>query len=635
LNIITSYHVYLSGTSITPSLSNMTTQRFIKNTNRWGSFWALYLTGIRSLLDIRYTLLILLLQMACGLVVVYHTNRLVLSRTLTISDDALRTAVIIICLEQTINSVITLLFSPRSTSERLQIAERIVNWVVHVFDRSTHEWRRENPDTAQIEAMDNIFNTYYGLTWNFAEIITSSVNIMSFVVMAFFNSWVVGLVVVLGSIAVSLIRRHFNSDLERANSEMGDRTKAIRLATSNRHTNRSDRLVNPAMQSLMNPSQYNPGDGFSEGIRIWDIRDNLSRYSRLIDRVTKALVLIAVSYFNLHDQKMVVWILLNGQKLFGFTDIIARVDEIRNLLGSRLIPHLKIIEALRLEETLPIEIRVDENDEITRQSDSPSDSSDDETRPLLHTSPPDALSSISIDRIEWKSDTLHLISLSAIFINFLVPGIILLDGKKGCGKSLTLDIFAGLYDGMVTKGTMMVNGMLVKDEFKNPVFLNNRMCIQQLVSDRYRRNQKGTITMTLRELFPGATYDAIHSWLLPFDMIKKMPSRSFDALDLPVGKNERSFSPGELQAMVLASQLWKACQLKVQFLLLDEPERNIDYETVRNIFDQVITPMISKYQMTAIMVTHNDELKALLNRTGMVKQTFRFRTEGTVMTFGA
>lgn len=570
--------------------------------------------------------------MACGLAVVYQTNRLVLSRELAIPERELQVAIVVVCLEQTINAMITLSFSPRSTSERLQIAERIVNWVVDIFDRSTYDWRRENPDTAQIEAMDHIFNTYYGLTWNFAEIITSSVNIMSFVVMAFFNSWIVGLVVVLGSVAVSLIRRHFNSDLERANSEMGDRTKAIRLATSNRHTNRSDRLVNPVMQSLMNPSQYNPVDGFSEGIQIWDNRDNLSRYSRLIDRVTKAAVLIGVSFFNLHDQKMVVWILLNGHKLFGFTDIIARVDEIRNLMGSRLIPHLKIIEALRLEENQQIEIRVDENDQMVSDG---SDGSDDETRPLLPTKSSDRLESISIDRIEWKSGPLHLISLTSILIDLLVPGIILLDGKKGCGKSLTLDIFAGLYDGMVTFGTMRVNGILVRDEFKNQVFLDNRMCIQQLVSDRYRRNQKGTITMTLRELFPCATYDMIYAWLLPFDMIKKMPPRSFDALDIPVGKNERSFSPGELQAMVLASQLWKACQLKVQFLLLDEPERNIDYETVKNIFDQVITPMISKYQMTVIMVTHNDELKLLLNRKQLVKQTFRFRTEGTVMTFGA
>lgn len=160
------------------------------------------------------------------------------------------------------------------------------------------------------------------------------------------------------------------------------------------------------------------------------------------------------------------------------------------------------------------------------------------------------------------------------------------------------------------------------------------MCIQQLVSDRYRRNQKGTITMTLRELFPGATYDMIHKWLLPFDMIKKMPLRSFEALDIPVGKNERSFSPGELQAMVLASQLWKASRLKIQFLLLDEPERNIDFETVKNIFVKVIAPMIVKYRMTVVMVTHNDELKAMLKRDNLVKQTFQFHTDGSVMTFG-
>lgn len=621
----------------------MTTRRFITNSDRWGSFWALYLMGIRSPNDIRYTLIILTLHMVCGLAVVYQTNRLILSRHDTITTHELITTIIIVCLELPINTMITAWLSTRSNYERLQISERIVNWVVHVFDRSTHEWRRENPDNVQIEAMDHVFNTYYGITWNFAEIITSSVNIMSFVVMAFFNSWLVGLVVVAGSVAVSLIRRHFNADLERANSEMGTRSKETRLMNWNRHTNRSDCAVNHAMTKLMNPKQYNPVKGLSKGIRIWDMRDDLSRFSKLIDTVTKAVLLILVCFFNLNDQKMVVWILLNGNKLFGFTNIIARIDGIKNLMGSRLAPHLKIIEALRLGESSPIVIRVDENDHIASNS-----SDDDENHRLLSTHPrmdipstsPNRLESISIPRLKWTSGPLEsgplvLSSTTPIVVDCKNPGVVIMDGKKGCGKSLLLDIFGGQYDGFVAFGAMLVNGILVGDEFRNPIFSDNRMYIQQLVSDRYRRNQKGTITMTLRELFPGATYETIYSWLLPFDMIKKMPPRSFDALDISVGKNERSFSPGELQAMVLASQLWKAALLGVQFLLLDEFERNIDFETVRNIFDKVIAPMIAKYRMTVIMVTHCEELKAMLNRTQAIKQTFRFRTEGTSMTFGA
>lgn len=621
----------------------MTTQRFIENSKRMGSFWALYLMGIRSPLDIKMTLLILTLQMVCGLVVVYQTNRLLLSQE--IDTHELMTTVVIVCLEQPINAMIDMWLSPRSNSERLKISERIVKWVVHVFDRSTYEWRHENPETVQIEAMDHIFNTFYCITWNIADIITSSVNIMSFVLMAFFNSWIVCLVVVLGSVAISLCRRHFNANLERINSEMGDRAKAVRLETSNRYINRSDRAVNHVMQTLMNPSQYNPINGLVESISIWDQWEGLSRYSKLIDRATKAVVLVSVCFFISYDKKMVVWILINGHKLFGFTDIITRIDDIRTLVGSRLVPHLKIIEALKLEDSLQVKIHIDDNDQLA--------SDDDEKHPLLSareeyppvptpfrkTHPrvpigsPDQLDSISIDRTEWKSGSHSLSSQCPIAIDFTKAGIIMLDGKKGRGKSVALDIFGGLYDGPVAF-EMRVNGRLVKDEFKNPIFLRNRMYIQQLVSDRYRRNQKGTITMTLRELFPGATYDMIHSWLLPFDMVKKMPPRSFDALDIPVGKNERSFSPGELQAMVLASQLWKACQLKIQFLLLDEPERNIDFETVKDIFDKVIGPMIAKYRITVVMVTHNPQLKAMLKHGILVKQTFHFHAKGSVMKFG-
>jgi ABC-type lipoprotein export system ATPase subunit len=609
----------------------MTTAQFVKNTKRVGSFWALYLTGFHSFLDIKATILVLALQMVCSLVVVHQTNRLLLS-----DDDTqaygLAATVVIVCLEQPINAAINMWLSPRSNSERLQISERIVNWVVYVFDRSTYEWRRENPNIVQIEAMDQIFNTFFGITWNIADIVTSSINVMSFVVMAFFNSWFVGMVIVLGSVAISLFRRHFNADLERVNSEMSDRSKAVRLATSIQHTGRFDLAVNPAMRQLMTPDQYNPVNGFANSIRIWDQRDNLSHFSKLIDRTTKAVVLLSVCFFIIHDKKMVVWILLNGHKLFGFTNIISRIDDIRNLMGGRIAPHLELIKALRLEEGHQIEIMIDDTHSFIPGDPCMRVSASLSTPCLIRT---EQLKTIEIGRLEWKSGNLHLKLLTPLIVNFLVPGIIILDGKKGCGKSLTLDIFAGLYDGYVTSGSMLVNGIHVRDEFKNPIFWNTRFCIQQLVSDQYRRNPKGTIIMTLRELFPGATYDMIQSWLIPFDMKHKMPAYSFNVLDIFVGKNERSFSPGEIQAMVIASQLWKVRQLNIPFLLLDEPERNIDYQTVKNIFEMVIRPMIAEHNMTVIMVTHNDELKAMLKRVGLVKDTLCFNTVGSVMTFGA
>jgi ABC-type transport system involved in cytochrome bd biosynthesis fused ATPase/permease subunit len=205
----------------------------------------------------------------------------------------------------------------------------------------------------------------------------------------------------------------------------------------------------------------------------------------------------------------------------------------------------------------------------------------------------------------------------------------LLNGPKGCGKSLTMDILAGQYDGSVCDGTMYINGKLSLNEFRSEALVNSRIYIQQLVSDYYRQNKINTIAMSLRELFPNASYQEIYTFLQNFDMCKKMPIETKDALDIPLGKNERSFSPGELQAMILASQLHRAYSLNISLLLLDEPERNIDYETVQNIFDKVI----SKFQGTIIMITHNDTLKQYLKNNGLVKNVWQFESSGNNMSF--
>ena len=243
---------------------------------------------------------------------------------------------------------------------------------------------------------------------------------------------------------------------------------------------------------------------------------------------------------------------------------------------------------------------------------------------------------INVGHIDWKvSDSLHLRSLTPIKIDLDKSGIILLNGPKGCGKSLTMDILAGQYDGNVCNGSMVINGYSDTNEFRSEYFANNRIYIQQLVSDRYRNNKISSIAMTLRELFPGSSYTEIREYLTNFDMVKKMPTESdnagTDLLDIVLGKNERSFSPGELQAMVLASQLYKAFKLNTKMLLLDEPERNIDYETVEKIFNNVI----SQFKGCIIMITHNDTLKEYLKRKHLIKQIWQFESVGNELMFRA
>jgi ABC-type lipoprotein export system ATPase subunit len=535
------------------------------------------------------------------MVATYFSNKLLMNQL--VSDIFLIYIIVICSCKRLLAKLINLLLSSKSDNERLMISERIARWTTNKFNNSSYKWRRENPDMVQREAIEMVFHTYFGITWSIANIITSSVDTITYIVIAFYNSMLIGVLSIFGSIAIYKIRQKYNTKLELKDLEMNDLSKKNKLAISNQYTFRADSLTNPLLLQLMNFDQYNPVIGHENSITIWNTRNRLSDSLQLINEIIKSVFLMIVSIYMISDLKIVLWILINGRNLFGFTDIISRFDEIQNLSSSRISTHLKIIDDLIYLEQKTIEIKVDN----------------------LKLNP----SILEIGTIELVLNDMVLKSLTPINIDLKTKGIILLNGPKGCGKSLTMDILAGQYDGSVCNGTMTINGKPALNEFRTDILKQSRIYIQQLVSDYYRQNKINTIAMSLRELFPGLNYKEIYTYLQNFDMCKKMPAESPDVMDIPLGKNERSFSPGELQAMILASQLHRAYSLNISLLLLDEPERNIDYETVQNIFDKVI----SKFEGTIIMITHNDILKQYLKDSGLIKNVWQFESSGNNMSF--
>jgi ABC-type multidrug transport system ATPase subunit len=579
---------------------------YSENKKYFSSFWALYLVGINNLYDIKYTLTIFIIQIIIGMVATYFSNKLLMNDS--INTTLLIYTIIICSCNRSIVKLSTVLLSGKANRERLMISERIASFVNKEFNNSSYKWRRENPDMTQREAIEMIFHTYCGITWNIGHIITSSIDTFTFIVIAFYNSLEFGILSIIGSYTLYIIRRKYNMTLEKKDLEMNSLSKKIKLDIANQYTFRADSLTNPLMVNLMKSDQNNPIIGHSNSILIWDDRNYLADSLKLINEVIKSLFIMSIAIYMIFNQKLVLWVLINGDKLFGIMNIISRLDDIQNLSSSRISTHIKNID--ELVDSCKIDISINKNKTILNYIMS---------RPQT----------INIGTIHLKLNDMVLKSLTPIRIDLQKKGIILLNGPKGCGKSLTMDILAGQYDGSVCNGTMYINGKPALNEFRSTKLINSRIYIQQLVSDYYRQNKINTISMSLRELFPDLSYQEIYTYLQNFDMCKKMPNETRDALDIPLGKNERSFSPGELQAMILASQLHRAYSLNISLLLLDEPERNIDYETVQNIFDKVI----SKFEGTIIMITHNDTLKQYLKDSGLIKNVWQFESSGNNMSF--
>jgi ATPase subunit of ABC transporter with duplicated ATPase domains len=126
--------------------------------------------------------------------------------------------------------------------------------------------------------------------------------------------------------------------------------------------------------------------------------------------------------------------------------------------------------------------------------------------------------------------------------------------------------------------------------------------------------------MSLTELFPNSNNNIVKltRFLENFDIIHKLPMNNMNE---SISKNEKSLSPGETQVIILASQIWKTFELRIPLLLLDEPERNIDFDTIKKIF----TFLESFYDGTVVLITHSENLTKFVERN--IKQVWNYSSE--------
>ena len=555
--------------------------------------------GFVSVFDITNIFIVMVCQIVFGIFSNYLSNMLIMTEELP--ANYLIFAIIIGSIKNTESRVIEHFSSARTNNERIIISSRITNWLDQQIINASAKWKRENPYMTQKDIIDTIFHTYFNITCSITYIIKSSITTFCFFATAFFNSWTICAISIIGNYLLYHLRNKFSTELDKIDKKMAARSKERNIEISETHTKRFENIVNPLYKQQSSPNSSDIVNSISKSVALWDGRNTLSNKTQLITEFVKAIFTLIFAFIYFNNQKMVLWIMLNNSQLFGIIDIITKLDQIKNLNASRLAIHLITFDQLvDKKKDYKVQKTFDKNFKLFK---------------------------IEIDKIRQELDNgVVLESLTPITLHFnQKTQIVLLDGEKGCGKSLTMDILAGLYDESVCKN-MFINNKKSTNEFRD--IQNLRIYIEQLIADRYRQNRINSITMTLDQLFPDATLDELTNYLKHFDLTKKIPQTE-DPLHTRLGQNERSFSPGELQAMIMASQLYRVRKLDVPLLLLDEPERNIDYRTVKNIFNNIIT----KLSCTIVLITHNDTLKEYLRERGLVSQEWKFESKDKHLQF--
>jgi len=389
------------------------------------------------------------------------------------------------------------------------------------------------------------------------------------------------------------------------------------VATSNAFTNRADVLHNQHFVELIGKDAANPIIAINKCHSIWDERHDLSRKSDNMTAILRAIIIVSFSGYLWKNSQgaLLSYLFINNNRLFGFLNVMSQLETTKNISSGRLSNTFTMIEGA-MERNSVIDVvptSPDEKSSLMRSSN--------ESKNICA----DIKTIQIIDIKQVINETIKLEFKGMIDIDLNESGIILLNGKKGCGKSVTMDILAGQYDGKVT-GSMTIDGVPAQNEFRD---LDDRIYIRQCIVDDYLANRKKTITFSLSELFPKATKSEIEDYLTHFGLLHKIKHLE---MTQPVSKDERGLSPGERQSIVLASAIWKAIKLNCRFLLLDEPERNIDFETIKWIFDNILC--VPKYRLKIVLITHLSELKDYLYAKRVVKQTWRYpENSGGTLTF--
>jgi len=500
---------------------------------------------------------------------------------------------------------ITYLIQKKVIAEQLQVSEKITTLINILYINAPQRWKEKHPGTSQKESLRDIFHTYEHMTRTCSQSVEMTIDALSILFITFTNNVLVGFFVVIGTIILFKLNQKLSINISNLDAQIKTKIDRINNDTCNQFTQRVDIMYSPLYKKLYTEDMYNPINGLVDSYKIWDDRDILSQKTKLIVNVVRVIMLVFVSLYLMYSGNigLVIFLIINSNRIFGFSNVISYLSEVRDIAKSHVTSTFAMLDDL---------IELYENDAITIITDNNHNHNNNNNN-LIGT-----INKIEINDIKKNvSDNINLSFTGKITINLEQRGVILLHGKKGCGKSVTMDLLAGLYDGVVTNG-FFVNGQKISKEFK--AIQNDRIYVRQCISDDYRSNKKNTITMSLTELFPNSNNNIVKltRFLENFDIIHKLPMNNMNE---SISKNEKSLSPGETQVIILASQIWKTFELRIPLLLLDEPERNIDFDTIKKIF----TFLESFYDGTVVLITHSENLTKFVERN--IKQVWNYSSE--------
>jgi ABC-type transport system involved in cytochrome bd biosynthesis fused ATPase/permease subunit len=326
--------------------------------------------------------------------------------------------------------------------------------------------------------------------------------------------------------------------------------------------------VNPSLNNLQTPNiNYALENIISRFSNMYKFQEILSCIRTCLKNLLLTCIIIAIYYQQKYNY--IIMILLNKNIIFGFSDCYENFKKTEHSNKKNMEGLVEMLEFLDEYYKSNIYTNILSTKSIIPQKIQVFD--------------------LSYEFCYNKKLVKKLFSPTLIFDFQNSKNIILISGKTGCGKSLFTKILTGQ--------TNCNNYTIYNNGFKLSSFTDlsfNRIIIHQKIAEEYTHN--GGLEMNIYNLFPKSNgIHEITQFLQKFQIFNKIENDNLS----------NKLSGGEKQRVVLASMFWKILKIKPHFIIIDEPEKGIDEETMINILDW----FFDCYKGIIFLITHNETIK--------------------------
>lgn len=603
--------------------------------SREATFWGIYFDyGFENpFRHMRFTIINVLVCLFIETIISMYVNKLLIRQsTDEITPEAALVIISILFAGKFGKTLMHHILYQRLDTERVRVPQNIATNIANLYRTSPYQWKSKNANISQRNSIRELFHAYNQVSHMLSGVLQSSIDFIIVICALVYFNVSMGFFIIIGNFLLVVVQRYLSSDIEKMNKCIGDLCNDAHNKFSNQFANRCDILSNPRYTEFLKETDYNIVDGMIESQSVWITRQVIANKNTVYNEIIQSLILggIIINLYMTNGMKYLPFIILYNGRLFGLTGIVMGFRTTANIENSHLSETYEMMNQLYAMTPQSIPQRFTLRKSITNyfhslhkhkyrnlKQKSLSDDNDIELSSITTDSPIKFTNNSTIyikNMNQSVNDNITLVYNGEIIIkpSHDKCSIVLLNGPKGCGKSVTMDILAGLYDKSITD-VFEIDGKDVRNygEFRAIQFY--RIYMRQCVLDDFKANRFNTIIMTIHQMFPRIhSHAEFEAFIKPFNILHKLPN-DYDA---QISRDERGLSPGESQTLMLASNIWKALTLKIPILLLDEPERNIDIDNIKSIF----TYITKHYCGVLFLITHMHELKQFI--TSNVRMEF-------------